>query len=47
MTSTEKPQYPNHQAVATVLATSQARGVVIGQWEMEATFKAGFFGPGR
>jgi hypothetical protein len=21
--------------------------VVIGQWEMEATFKAGFFGPGR
>ena len=27
MTSTEKPQYPNHQAVATVLATSQARGL--------------------
>jgi hypothetical protein len=54
MTSAEKQQAPSQQAAAAspgdipgVRAASLDRlNVLVGQWETEATFKAGFVGPG-
>jgi hypothetical protein len=54
MTSTEKPQDHNQQMAADSPGDIPGErpvsldrlNVLVGQWEVEATFKAGFFGPG-
>jgi hypothetical protein len=54
MTSTEKPQDHNQQMAADIpgdipderLVSLDRLNVLVGQWETEATFKAGFLGPG-
>jgi len=54
MTSTEKPQDHNQRVAADSPGDIPSErpvwldrlNVLVGQWEVEATFKAGFFGPG-
>lgn len=55
MTSTDKPQNPNQQVAADSPGDLPGErpvsldrlNVLVGEWEVQATFKAGFFGPGN